>query len=596
MKKLATCLILIATIMLISCEEQTISVPADFTASQGTYIGVVHIAYGNSDGQGLVYRFNEDNAEWEEISWTWSNQWDDNGWSLPNNKLIPGKEYRYKMRVYVEGEGEEFSDYSQEITGYAFKAIGSEISSLSRENNGEDVDITINWTNPNDLSNIKNLQDIYYDIYRTEDGTLADYQMIKSVYSSFNNGNPQYEWSYEDTWLDPSKNFTYKIITRYMYNFTDVNGDYRDNIYYTVDGTSVEDTVGGGDGQGNPVMEYTATDLGQVHNSSTGGIIDLKMHNVDGTLYVGLIGDASIYGSPQLYQYSGSSWQNVWTTLPQDIEYEDIEYALTSTHSYLAGVRDSVSVFEWDGSAWSANLTPDNLGQVDSPSDVAIASLNDELYMAIKQHPDYNLEVMKWDGTAWNNIGGDTEGIIATGSISDMVIENINGVLYLHYIIDNTLYIQHLNSGTWASDLTWTQDYITNVHLVEDAGTLYFSAGSNSIATYSGGVYQVSGTNAVESLIPDGAEWLLDPMDIGIDSDGSLVIASINYESPTSIYPYLSVFDGSEWKTISADFTGGMDPVALSTIGTDIYYIYGDAATENGAGDPTSLQSMNLVK
>ncbi|MBT7790793.1 MAG: hypothetical protein HN757_18185 [Calditrichaeota bacterium] len=45
-------------------------------------------------------------------------------------------------------------------------------------------------------------------------------------------------------------------------------------------------------------------------------------------------------------------------------------------------------------------------------------------------------------------------------------------------------------------------------------------------------------------------------------------------------YPYINVFDGTEWKTISDDFSGGTDPTGLESIGTDIYYIYGDAASE----------------
>jgi len=102
-------------ITILSCEKEKITVPNDFTASQGTYIGVVHIAYGNIDDQAIVYRFNEDNAQWEELIWSWSTQWDDVGWLLPNG-IIPGKEYRYKMRLHSDDAG--YSEYSNEINGY----------------------------------------------------------------------------------------------------------------------------------------------------------------------------------------------------------------------------------------------------------------------------------------------------------------------------------------------------------------------------------------------------------------------------------------------------------------------------------------------
>jgi len=137
MKKIINCLILIATITLISCEEVP-DTPTNFIASQGTYIGVVHLAYGDLDGDAVVYRFNEENANWEEISWTSSSNFDDNGHDLPAPYLIPGKEYRYKMRVHSDG----YSSYTNEITGYAFKGEPAEITSINRENNGNNTQYT----------------------------------------------------------------------------------------------------------------------------------------------------------------------------------------------------------------------------------------------------------------------------------------------------------------------------------------------------------------------------------------------------------------------------------------------------------------------
>lgn len=90
--------------------------------------------------------------------------------------------------------------------------------------------------------------------------------------------------------------------------------------------------------------------------------------------------------------------------------------------------------------------------------------------------------------------------------------------------------------------------------------------------------------------------------DLAADSDGNLIVASMKYEyeddSQTSLvsYPHLNVFDGTEWKTISGDFTDGVPPVAVSTIGNAIYYIYGDAATINAANDPSAIKSRKLTK
>ena len=585
-----------------SCDNEPVTVPDDLTASQGTYMGVVHIAYGDSDGQAIVYRFNENSAQWEEISWTWTTRWDDHGWFLPDNRIIAGKEYRYKMKIYAEGQGDEFSDYSREVTGYAFKAEPAEISSLSRQNDGN-LEITINWTNPNDLLEINNLQHIYYDIYRTEDGNYSDFSLLTTVDEYVENTSDiNYDLSYTDTdhYLDPSKSYSYKIVTRYMYDFTDSNGDYRDYIEYSVDGEPADDE-GGGNG-GNPVVEYTTSDLGQVLSAASGVIIDIEEKIVDNTLYLGAITDADLYGKPALYEFNGSTWQNVWTTVP-DVEFDRVNFAISNTGSYLAGIRDSLSVFRWDGSAWSDNLTPDNLGQADSPSDISIEVIDDEVYMAIEQYPDYNLQVMKYNGSTWETIGGDSNGIIAAGSVYSPKLKNFSGTLYLHYRIADVLYIKHLEGSTWTTDLTWEQEWLNDIELVKTGSQLYFSSGSAS-SDFDGGVYRVDNSTTVTNLIPDEHEaWFtMGAFDLAADSDGNLIVASMKYEyedeSQTSLvsYPHLNVYDGTGWKTISGDFTDGVLPVAVSATGNDIYYIYGDAATVNAANDPSSVKSRKLTE
>ncbi len=587
------------SITMLSCKKENIAVPDDFTASQGTYIGVVHIAYGNIDGQAIVYRFNEDNAQWEELAWTWSQQWDDVGWLLPNG-IIPGKEYRYKMRLHSDDAG--FSDYSNEITGYAFKGTGSEITSINRENNGDKVDITINWRDTNDLSVLKNLQDIYYDIYRTEDGNFSGYNIIKSVYSSFNDGNPQYEWSYEDLWLDPSKNYTYKIVTRYMYAYIDANGESREYIEYIAEGNSVDANGNGNGDDGNPIVEYTTTGLGQVLSASSGAVKDIEEKVIDNTLYLGAITDAALYGTPALYRLNGSSWQNVWNSVP-NVEFDKINFAISNSDSYLAGIRDSLSVFSWDGSSWSENLTPGNLGQDDGPSAISIEVLDNEVYLAIEQHPQYDLQVLKYNGSTWDTIGGDGNGIIATGSVFEPELKNINGTLYLHYRIDDVLYIQHLEGTSWVTDLTWEQEWLSDIELVKKGSELYFSSGSAS-SDFDGGVYKVDNSSTVTNLIPDEHEaWFtMGAFDLTSDSDGNLIVASMKYEfedeSQTSLisFPHLNVYDGTEWKTISGDFTDGIVPVCLRAIDTDIIYIYGDAASKDASGNPTQIESKKMSK
>jgi len=598
MKKI-TSLIVLITITIISCDKKPVPVPDDFTASQGTYINVIHIAYGDNDGQAVVYRFNENNAQWEEISWTWITQWDDEGWLLPDNRLIPGKEYRYKMQIYAEGQGDEFSDYSREITGYAFKADPVIINSVDRQNDGN-FEIAINWTNPNDLLGINNLQNIYYDIYRTEGVNYSDFTLLKTVDEFIDNTSDiSYDWSYTDSdySLDPSKSYSYKIVTRYMYDYVNSNGGYWDYNEYSVDGEPAVD-----EGGGNPVVEYTTSDLGQVLTASSGVVIDIEEMIVDNTLYLGAITNAGLYGKPALYEFNGSSWLNVWGTVP-DVEFDRVNFAIANTGSYLAGIKDSICVFRWDGTAWSENMTPDNLGQEDSPAAISIEVLDNELYMAVEQHPDYNLQVMKYNGSTWDAIGGDGNGIIATGSVYNPKLKNISGTLYLYYNIDDVLYIKHLEGSAWTTDLTWEQEWLDNIELIKTGTQLYFSSGSGS-SDFDGGVYRVDNSSTVTNLIPDEHEaWFtLGAFDLTADSDGNLIVVSMKYEyedeSQTSLvsYPHLNVYDGTEWKTISGDFTDGVSPVAVTATGNDIYYIYGDAATVNAANDPSAIKSKKLTK
>jgi len=594
MKKSSIVLIITFALLSSCTEPEQSNTPRDLRVSKGDAVGCILVEYDKiSEDQDIeIERREKGTEQWELIIGTQASYLYDvhgyYGWGGPNLPMPPGKVFEYRVKNCCSAD----DPYSEVVEGWSYEILPvTEVDVEMFDNNN-----VLEWDIINRTS-FRNPCTIYYDVYRSTD-SLGTYEKV----GRSSGDHPQFVDNVGYDGLARQKVY-YRLDVYYEFNVPrDIDGGH-DFTSASAEGSIIPSSTGSSGDGGNPEVSYTASPLGQVHGSSTGGIIDVEMRNVDGTIYAGLIEDALTSGPPMLYEYNGSSWQNVWTTLPEDIEFIDIEYALTSTHSYVAGIQDSVSVYEWDGSAWSTNLTSDNLGQADAPSEVAIASLNDELYMAIKQHPDYNLEVMKWDGTAWNNIGGDASGIIESGSIFDIELKNINSTLYLHYRVDDVLHIKHLEGSTWITDLAWQQEWLADIKLVKTGSELYFSSGSASTG-FDGGVYRVDNTSTVTNLIPDEHEtWFtLGAFDLTVDSDGNLIVASMKAEyadeSQTSLvsYPHLNVYDGSEWKTISADFTGGMDPVALSTIGTDIYYIFGDASTENASGDPTSIQSMKLVK
>jgi len=371
-----------------------------------------------------------------------------------------------------------------------------------------------------------------------------------------------------------------------------VNGSARYGIYQ-VEGGTVSDEGGGS----NPTADYTVQDLGQVLSASQYGIPVIEEKVTGSTLYMGAITDAgaTAYGKPALYSYSGSSWQQVWSSVP-NVKYGQINFAVDASHSYVAGTGDSLSVFAWDGSTWTGNLAANNLGKGDSPSSVSIETYSDELYMAITQYPDYDLQVLRYNGSTWDAIGGDAGGIIATGSFFNLEIEDVDGNLYLKYLLDNTAHIKKLNGSSWDEVLSWNHQYLGDIEIVQNGGDLYFIATSNALASYPGGVYKVTGTSSVEDLIPSASRWFVDPMAIAVDSAGNVVLTSIKFESQSVIYPFVNVYDGSSWSTLSDDFTTTMDPVAPSAVNTDIYYMFGKASTENSNGDPTVIESRKYAK
>ena len=305
---------------------------------------------------------------------------------------------------------------------------------------------------------------------------------------------------------------------------------------------------------GNPTVDYTITDLGQAASSSLGFIHSLETKEIDNTIYLGAIIDAGAnsIGKPALYKLNGSSWQAQWPSLPNpDIGFTRTSFAINS----------------------------------------------DKSYMAIEQAPDFDLQVLKWDGmSAWDTIGGDVNGKIATGSIFESKIENIDGTLYLHYLQNDILNIKHLDGTSWTTDLEWPQDHLTDIQLDKNGSELYFSSNTLSI-NFDGGVYRVTGTSSVENIIPNDAEWFeLGVFSFTIDSEGSLIVSSMKVESAELHYPYINVYDGTEWKTISDDFSDGTEPTGIESIGTDIYYIYGDATSQGQWIDPTILKSKKYTK
>jgi hypothetical protein len=554
-------------LILFSCEkeEEGNPRPKELNATDGFAVGCIHIDFTKDDNVNSVNleRREKGLEEWQLITGTRLTSFDENE-GYPNMGMPPGKIFEYR----IKNDWPDNAEYSEIEEGYAYDIIPvTEIQIASGETSN-----MLTWYEGNNGTFI-NDSEMHFDVYRSAD-SLGTYERIAQV-----DEDRSY---FDDFTFKPElqgKKFYYRVDIYFRFELNLPSGGDHWESTTPIEGTIVSSESNTGE---NPTVDYTITDLGQAASSSPGFIHSLKTKEIDNTIYLGAIIDAGAnsIGKPALYKLNGNSWQEIWTTIP-DVGFTRTSFAVNSDKSYMAGISDSLCIYEWNGSVWSSNLTPDNLGADNRPSAVSIEFHNNDVYMAIEQAPDFDLQVLKWDGTsAWDTIGGDLNGKIATGRIFESKLENIDGTLYLHYLQDDILNIKHLDGTSWTTDLEWAQDHLTDIQLDKNGSELYFSSNTLSI-NFDGGVYRVTSTSSVENIIPDDAEWFeLGVFSFTIDSEGSLIVSSMKVESAVVHYPYINVFDGTEWKTISDDFSGGTDPTGLESIGTDIYYIYGDAASE----------------
>jgi len=603
MKKLFFALIFLipATLFLVSCEQIT-EPPPGMQASDGTYAGVIHLSYGSFEGDAVVERRDLDTGEWIEISWNTVSNFDDPGYNLPDNKLIPGQVYQYRMRAHTDDGG--FSEYTAVEDGYTYEILP--MTDITATRSDDNTKSKVIWTDPNDVSSLENWERMEYKIYQATAERPDDFQDVKTI-------TPDHgEFASVDSttlYLPSSlqgETLLYQVGVAMGYTAVDANSSgYSGRTDYTLS-AAVEEGAGGGNGggDGTGTIDYSRSNLGEILSSSN-GIPYAETELLNNTIYLGVVKNANVaaYGEPAVYKYDGS-WAQTGGTMPVAINsstsLDAVSISVGTSSIYLAAVdHDSTYVHQSDGSTWSANLMSGNLGEDTSPSSIDIEVLSDDLYAAVTRAPDYDLQVLKWTGSDWQTVGGDAGGWLTSGQdIFNLGLENIGETLYLVYTVknadlDHTLHIKHLEGSTWAEDLNWRADYITGIKIAGSNGDLYFISRTASFLDYPGGVYEVTSTSTVENLIPDQSLWFLNPRAISIDSEGNIIVTNASIQSS---YPSINVYDGSGWSTVSGDFSDGTDPVTLNTIGTDIYYIYGNANNVTAADYPMSLLSSKFSK
>lgn len=570
-------LLILLALFLSSCEtEEKLGPPASLYASQGTYLGVVHLTWESVPNAERynIERLDPISGQWQDAVSVTENPGDDYGFNLPDNKITPGTKYKY--RIASQSDNADDSGYIEASEdGWAYELKDPVLKYALFQDDGF---VRVSIHEPNDLKGLGNWNWVRYDVYRKGENDF-DFSKVGDT-----NNLPAVDDSVFFIDHDnPVPNAEYKVKATYAYQYKNMdwgisNGEYQKN-------SNIVTVETGNTGE----IEYTQTNLGTV-TASVGdkSIPRAEIKEKNGEIYIGMLKDANAagYGVPEIIKRS-STWIKVGGTYPSAIMnstslgHEAI--ALGSNTVWLAGLdHDSIYVYGYEGSSWSENMTVKNMGAPDGPASMDIEVVNDDLFLALTEAPDYDLKALKWTGTSWARAGGDAEGWIEKGKdVFNLELENIDGKLYLYYTVQNSTYnstlnIKHWNGSGWTSDLQWTSDNIMDIKIAGNGTDLYFISDSQKPAEFPGGVYHVTSTTTAEALISGSDDWFLWPEAITVDSEGNVFVMTTGIISTTEpFYTFMSRYDGSNWKKLSGDFSNSYTPVVLHAIGTDIYDVYG---------------------
>ncbi len=579
-------LVTVITFLFSGCKEEQLDLPGNLIVSQGSYLGVVHLSwdpvanaqYYNIDRQ------DQSTGEWQNAATSSGTEVDDYGFNLPDNKIVVGKHYKYRISAGssdIDDSG--YINSNQE--GWTYEPQPVTVTAIIEANGN----VSVSWHESNLLDQLQNYSNSEYTILR-KNATVQDFVSVGTI---------QGDTLFTD--ISPGDDPQYKVEAKYHYSYINMDWGTYDDI------ATLESEISVATGSGPITVSYTHTDLGSI--SSSGGISFAEFKTYNSVHYLGTIKDADAAGNglPAIYHLNGTSWQAIGGTYPSDIMNETslgvMNFAVDDSHTYLAGLSyDSIYLYSWDGGSWSDNLTINNMGLSDSPSEMDIESIGNSLYLAATLAPDYDLKVFNWSGSAWVAVGGDSNGWIEKGAdIFDLGLEKIGSTLYMVYTTKNsdynsTIHIKHLSGTSWINDLDWTADNIMGIKLAGNGtSSLYFTCQSQILAE-PGGVYKVLSTTSVENLVSSSDTWFYAPTNLTIDDNDNVFIVSLNIVSSSEAYPAIYSYNGNKWSMLSYDYSNGTNPVDIQASGTDIYYVCGDGTDLTTWQAPKSLKSLKFSK
>ena len=602
MKKIISLLFVISVISLSCDEDESLPVTKSFTASDGTYIGIIHLAAEPVEGA-EIYEFGRkdpESLEWSLFAWTEWNTHDDHGWTLPNDKIVPGQVYEYKVRTHANGPG--FSEFSEIETGYAYPTPPLQFSQIQVSTNPTDGNydnVTFMWKDS--LSpDIKNLIQRQFMIKCAPEDNLSNVESLGIVSST---SLTEKDFSATSSLLKNRSNY-YRLDVLYEYGLKEDNQDTKS--HYIAEGTMIkEDDIPGGGSSGPGTVTYTVNNYGEINLASTGAKYNVIMR-VDGTTpYIGYIDNYSFStGLPVIMSNTGSGWNSA-ISMPDNIvndnEFNGFDFEVSNgiiCFGALSADSDSLYIYKYESSAWSENLADDNFSTTELPHNIDIAVLNNELYAIFDHQPDDMLKVMKYTDSSWQQVGSD---IISFSDKFEPRLKNIDGTLYLWYNegTGNTsgINIKHWTGSSWTDDFQWTHEHSGDFDVIKAGSDLYFLSEGFS-GSYFGGVYKITSSTTADNLVEDEL-WFYDIYGFSADSDNNIVIAAMKWESMEVAYPTLYIYNGTSWLEIDDDNSEGLDKdysTSVINVGNDIHYVYGLKSSTDEFNYPTILNAKKYSK
>lgn len=601
--KIFTLLSLILTLAIVTSCENPLTPIQSFTASKGTYVGLIHLAIEQvADAENYnIQRRNPVTNEWEDIHWGSSHFIQDNGWGLEDG-LIEGQLYEYRARAHKNDGG--YNDWSEVTTGYIFSPSPKLKYLNYYKENPNDYSYKLEYLISDKLPKVlHNLQRRHIELWRSESINFISKEQILSTEFSPEIKDSIIAGTEQVYNYNPNKTYYYKLILRYDYDYYWYNNGVM--VHVTTGQYTKESSVINGNDitePGGGTAEYNVTDYGQINSAATNAKDGTIMCSDGSTVYLGYFDNYSALaetGKPVIMKNDGANWQNAFSSLPSELNtdnsIEEFDFTVASNVLYLAALgSDNLYVYKYNG-AWSQNLSTSELWGTSKPYYLNIAVLNNELYLTIQQNND--IKVFKYGVTDWTQVGGN----VATGFNTNTKLKNLDGKLYIWYEANTqgssstTLYIKHLEGSSWINDFEWSKDASQNFDLIKVGNALYFKY---DISGAEGNVCKVTSNTSATNLV-DGVNGLFSPKSITSDASGNIIISCITGTSLNDIHQEVWVYESSDWKTINDDYSGTSfrkNSSSVQALNNDIHFVYGLKSSEDALYYPTILKAKKYSK